>query len=344
MIGYILLLIDSGMERDRVFKSESSTDLSLEREDYLYFKSFPNEIIFSQEFCEWLIECDSRGKIYEIFQDYMDLPQFEFYKTNKIDSGICEILFQWPNIDAKTIFVKLLNINKNVEEDTIDENENLNIDLSSFDEDSLNIFKEEDSKLKEFIEKQTNPKDYIIKKLTDGIRLSEDEIFFTIENNIIDMWEHNLHSHNFWKSVGDNGRTQLNKFFDCFNLENVDLNVPVKYIYYLDSVEDLCDAIDAGKLREELKDIKKEERKDRISFEDAKQLIKDKNLEDKIKLSPGHIGLEDMSFDYIIYNGEPYGTDGIHAGKIWVNGREFGDNKIKRSSLINLIELLGGYK
>ena len=44
-----------------------------------------------------------------------------------------------------------------------------------------------------------------------------------------------------------------------------------------------------------------------------------------------------MTFDYIIYRGEPYGCDNFN-GRVWVNNREFGDNKIKRSVLEGLIK------
>lgn len=348
MIRYLLSMIEAGMDKERIYDLDNSTDFELSESDYRFFHEIPNDILFSQDFVEWLISCDSRQKAYPIFCDYMELPQFRYYKDKKIDAKIVEILFTWPSVTTKQLFVTLANLNgkNSIESWDIEKNMKSNIDFSIFEPDALQIFLDEDDKeITDFINKQKDISSYIIAKLDGGKELTEDEIYYVIENDTIHIWEYSDRSKQFWYSLGEsNGKRGIAKYFEDIDISNLDLDIPASYLYDVDTTEELCELLDIHNDQQLTREAKREDRKDRISFEDAKQLIKDKNLSDKIKLSPGSVGLEDMSFDYIIYNDEPYGTDGIFAGKVWVNGREFGDNKIRKSTLINLIELLGGYK
>jgi hypothetical protein len=54
-----------------------------------------------------------------------------------------------------------------------------------------------------------------------------------------------------------------------------------------------------------------------------------------IKVIEGYVGLEDMSFDYILINGEQQGENAF--GKAWIPGRNFGDNRLQTSTFLETV-------
>jgi len=94
--------------------------------------------------------------------------------------------------------------------------------------------------------------------------------------------------------------------------------------------------------------IAKQDREDRISVEEANEIIKENDLQNILEAIEGYVGLEDMKFDYLIdkRTNEIISEDGVfkylengaEVVKPWIRNRDFGDKKMRKSWLLNIVE------
>ena len=77
----------------------------------------------------------------------------------------------------------------------------------------------------------------------------------------------------------------------------------------------------------------------RISCAEAKEILKQKGLENEIACVEGYVGLEDMSFDHLknIKTGEVY-AESVFSDGPWFSGRTFGDKEMPRNWFLETIK------
>lgn len=353
MFKYILQMIKNGMDEKEVEELVSSEEFELSPGHYKYLK-FDNDTLISSEFLSWLTEVESRRMNSQVLEDYFNLIWFEDIKIkeNKLEifATIIENVWNEFSLDEEELFIafynKMSDSKEPIFERTIKNLEYKDLDLNWLDKKWSDAFSEENSTLKRIIQMKTNPVEWINNSLDVGL-IDFISLMYMIENWFEEFADLNLEDDttervkNFWRSIDDSYKSDIAKIIYEMNQKEIftpeNLETGSLYITGVYDAETFCDYIDKIVDKINSKEAKAQERKDRISFEDAVALIKENSLTDEIHLMKGSIGLEDMTFDYIIYRGEPYGCDNFN-GRVWVNNREFGDNKIKRSVLEGLIK------
>lgn len=353
MIKYILQMIKNGMDEKEIEELVSSEEFELSPDHYKYLK-FDIDTLISSEFLSWLAEVESGRMNSNVLDNYFNLIQFDDIKLkeNKLEifAIIIENVWNAFSVDEEELFItfynKMSDSKEPIFERTIKNLEYKDLDLNWLDKKWSDTFSEENSTLKRIIQMKTNPVEWINNSLDVGL-IDFISLMYMIDNWFEEFSNLNLEDDttdkvkNFWRSIDDSYKPDLSKIIyemnqkEIFTSEN--LETGSLYITGVYDAETFCDYIDKIVDKINSKEAKAQERKDRISFEDAVALIKENSLTDEIHLVKGSIGLEDMTFDYIIYRGEPYGCDNFN-GKVWINNREFGDKKIKRSVLEGLIK------
>jgi len=77
----------------------------------------------------------------------------------------------------------------------------------------------------------------------------------------------------------------------------------------------------------------------RISCEEAREILRQEGLENDITCIEGYIGLEDMGFDHLrnIKTGEVY-AESVFSDRPWFSGKTFGDKEMPRNWFLETIK------
>ena len=128
----------------------------------------------------------------------------------------------------------------------------------------------------------------------------------------------------------------INKFeSEEVKLKIIETQYGIREEYFM-SEEEIEEQIENDKKEEELQREKRfENLNGRLSKSDCEWYLNKNNFSAEISINEGHIGLENMSFDFITIDGERQGEE--FDGRAWISGRSFGDNKLETSYFLNTV-------
>lgn len=185
---------------------------------------------------------------------------------------------------------------------------------------------------------------YVIGKLSKGSRVDGRDLIEFLEEHVWNIDIETAKSGAFIDSLNDIDADRNSGFRTTYGnkletvsaiFERFDYDRPLMELYFekvwgVDE-DDFDEKLLEAQVRKEARERKREERRtNRISVKEAREYLENNNFDVQISVGEGHIGLEDMTFDWLSIDGEIQGEKPHFRGGAWYPDRDFGDNSMPK--------------